>query len=404
MSARSNHGTAFDPSGFDPHDPAFLADPYPTYARFREAAPISVVAPYATTWAFRAADVRTVLDDKATFVKRAGPLTHQSSAFGMSANLPTGLFGADPPRHTRLRAVLEPLFGEVIASAPQIAEATAGHLLDILTGTGRMELMQDYALPLPSAVLFTIMGIPQGHWPVLLQWTQSIAAAHDITQSLATRVQGATCSMALDTYLAEWVIQDRTTAATGLLGGLCRAVESGDLTREDVQVCGNDFLVAGYLSTTFLIGTGLVHLLEHPDQLAALRADPALVHGAVEEMLRMDAPAQLVDRVVSTDTALGGVELPAGTKVTAVLGSANRDPEAFADPDAFSVGRDHREHLAFGQGIHHCVGAPLVRLVTPVAITSLLALDDLAIAGLAQWQTDPYLRAMTSLPVSFSAR
>jgi cytochrome P450 len=124
---------------------------------------------------------------------------------------------------------------------------------------------------------------------------------------------------------------------------------------------------------------------------------------AVEEMLRFDGPVQVLDRVAATDTVLGGKAIAAGTRVTAVIGSANHDPEAFADPDAFRIQRDDASQLSFGDGIHHCIGAPLARIVTPIAITALLGLPSLAVAGLPQWQTDPYLRAMTNFPLSIGA-
>ena len=393
----------WDHTTFNPHDPAFLADPYPTYALFRDQAPLSVVQPYASTWVFRFADVRQMLDDSVTFVKNPpGPPPPPVGLFSMGANLPEGLFSSDPPRHTELRAVLEPLFMEAIAQAPAVATATAEKLLGSLGA--RWELVSDYATPLPSTVLFTIMGIPADHWPVLLQWIATIAAAHDITQSIALRSLGATCAMALNTYFEEWILQCRHTPQPGLIGELCQAIGGRDgLTAEDVQVCCSDFAVAGYLSTTFLIGTALVHLLDNPDQAQLLRAQPDLIHNAVEEMLRIDAPAQLVDRVAAVDTELGGITLPAGTKLTAVLGSADHDPTAFADPDTFNIQRDDTAQISFGDGIHFCIGAPLVRLVAPIAMAALVALPTLAVAGLAQWQTDPYLRAMTSLPLSMGA-
>jgi cytochrome P450 len=395
--------TAWSPTDFNPHDPGFLADPYPTYAQFRAQAPVALVQPYGSYWVFRFADVQQMLDDTDIFLKNApGARPVSPGVFSMNANLPQGLFSSDPPRHTQLRAILEPLFMQAIAQSAAVAQTLATQILTPLEQTSRFELVNDYALPLPSSVLFTVMGIPPDHWPGLVQWTSAIAAAHDITQTIAVRSSGATCAMALNTYFEEWVLQCARTPQAGLVGALCAAIGPQGLTAEDVQVCCSDFAVAGYLSTTFLLGTGIRHLLENPAQAALLRAQPDLIHNAVEEMLRIDAPAQLVDRVAAVDTELGGVPLPAGTKVTAVLGSADHDPDVFADPDTFNIQRDDQNQLSFGDGIHYCIGAPLVRLVAPVALTALLGLPDLAIAGLPQWQTDPYLRAMTSLPVQTS--
>jgi cytochrome P450 len=235
-----------------------------------------------------------------------------------------------------------------------------------------------------------------------MSWQAAIVAAHDITQSAAVRGGGATCSMALNTFFEGLLLSDDATPGTGLFAQICHAFTRAGLTPQQVQMCATDFLVAGYVSTTFLIGTGTRNLLLNPDQLAALREDPTLIDGAVKEMLRFDAPAQLVDRCAAADTELGGVAFRAGDRVTAVLGSADHDLEAFATPDQFLITRDADAHLSFGAGIHHCIGAPLVRIVAPIAFTMLLSeFPRLALDGLAQWQTDPYLRAVSSLPLSF---
>jgi cytochrome P450 len=398
----------FAPTRFDPHDPGFLSDPYPTYARFREERPVFQVKPYGSYWVFRRADVLRVLTEKETFLKNS-PLPPAAppkvGPFGAMAFFPKGLFSSDPPRHDALRAILEPLFKDAIANAEQLVAGFADPILDKARQTGRIELVADYALPVPSSVLFSILGIPDDPkqptvWPGLVAWITAIVAAHDITQSPAVQQAGGTCAMALQTFVDGLIHQNLKDPLPGLLGAMCKAI-TDDFTADDVQACFADFLVAGYLSTTFLICTGTRNLLANPEQAQALRKDTTLIDNAVEEMLRFDAPAQLVDRVVKTDTELGGVSLKAGDKVTAVLGSADHDPDAFADPDEFRIDRDDRDQMSFGWGIHHCIGAPLVRLAAPVAIGKLMELDGLAIDGLAQWQTDPYLRGLANLPMRF---
>jgi cytochrome P450 len=239
-------------------------------------------------------------------------------------------------------------------------------------------------------------------WNGLTSWQATIAAAHDVTQSAAVRGAGATCSMALHSFFEGMLLAHRATPGSGLFAEICDAFAAAELTAEQVQTCASDFLVAGYLSTTFIIGTGTRNLLLNPEQLTALRDQPSLMGAAVEEMLRFDAPAQLVDRCAAVDTELGGREFRAGDRVTAVLGSADRDPDVFTTPDQFVINRGDEAHLSFGAGIHYCIGAPLVRLVAPVAFEMLLtAFPDLALDGLPQWQTDPYLRAATNLPLRF---
>lgn len=395
---------AFNPDQFDPHDPAYLADPYPTYTSFREQAPIHTVQPYAGNWLFAYDDCQQVLDDTAVWIKHSPGDPKPYGQFGMMASFPPGLFGSDPPLHTKLRGILEPLFDKAIETAPAIAGQLAEPLLAAAHEHGRMELISDYALPLPAQVLFTLLGIPNqpGVWSGLMSWQAAIVAAHDITQSAAVRGGGATCSMALNSFFEGLLLSDDATLKTGLFGEICRAFADAHLTPQQVQMCATDFLVAGYISTTFLIGTGTRNLLRNPEQLEALRNDDTLIDGAVEEMLRFDAPAQLVDRCAAFDTTLGGHDFKAGDRIALVLGSADRDPKAFDNPDQFLINRDPVAHLSFGAGIHHCIGAPLVRLVAPVAFKMLLAaFPDLSLDGLPQWQTDPYLRAVSSLPLSF---
>jgi cytochrome P450 len=425
----------WDPDQFNPHDPAFLADPFPTYTRFREAAPIHRVELYGSDWIFRYADCQQVLTDTDVWVKNqpagspstsaggappapavgAGPAPAGPPAaspapppalgpFGMMSNFPPSLFYADPPLHTTLRSLLEPLFLEAITAAPEITRRIAEPLLATASRHGRIELISDYALPLPAGVLFTLLGIPHQPdvWSGLIQWQGAIAAAHDITQSQATRQIGATCSMALNSFFEGMLLANRSEPGSGLFAAICSAFAAAGLSSQEVQVCACDLLVAGYLSTTFILGTGVRNLLINPPQLAALRENPSLIDGAVEEMLRIDGPVQVIDRCAGADTEVGGRTFERGALVTAVVGSADHDPSVFSDPDSFLIDRSADAHLSFGAGIHHCIGAPLVRLVTPVAIQMLLdAFPDLALDGLPQWQTDPYLRAVTNLPLRF---
>lgn len=390
---------------FNPHDPAFLADPYPTYARYRSEQPVLWVPLYGSDWMFGYADCQTILTGTDVWLKNPPEgWSKNPGPYGAMANFPEGLFASDPPLHTQLRSILEPMFMAAIQTAPALAQEIAGPLLAAARQQGRMELIQDYALPLPSSVLFTLLGIPNdpGVWPGLIQWQAAIAAAHDITQSLAVRAGGATCSMALNSYFEGLFLANRANPAQGLFAQICDAFTRAGLSNQEVQMCAVDFLVAGYLSTTFIIGTGVRNLLLNPDQLAALRADPSLMPGAVEEMLRMDGPVQVIDRYAAVDTEIDGRPYARNSKVTAVVGSADHDPSVFSDPETFLIQRTNENHMAFGAGIHYCIGAPLVRLVAPVALQALLSeFPNLALDGDPQWQTDPYLRAVTNLPLRF---
>jgi cytochrome P450 len=397
----------FDPAQVDLHDPAYTRDPYAAYAQFRRAAPVAHIgAPYDSRWVFRHADVVAALQDTATFVKSppGGPV-RAPGIFGVRNSLPPGVFSADPPEHTVMRAAFEPPLRAAFAGASAVANALVDDFLAGLraSGTRRLELMADYAVRIPSATLFSVLGIPREHWSGIVGYVAAIAATNDPTQPLGVQLGGGTAVLALYFYCQTLV---REAAAgpgdTVLAQMLARGLQAG-LTPEHLQSTLLNLLVAGYLSTTFLIGTGVLDLLAHPHQLARLRADPSLIGSAVQEMLRYDSPAQAVDRVVAADTVLGGVPLAKGDKVTLVLGSANRDESVFGHAERFDITRpvgDPPVAVPFGGGIHACLGAPLVLHVAPIAIGRLVTeLPDMALAGAVQWQTDPYLRAPANLPL-----
>ncbi|MEA3183545.1 MAG: hypothetical protein QOJ74_22, partial [Ilumatobacteraceae bacterium] len=403
-------GPAMNPATFNPNDPTFIADPYPTYAWFREhlpVAPISLVPGTVppTWWVFLNADVRTILEDTDTFLKRAsGPGAPPSGppppVFGSLWALPPGLLSSDPPRHTVIRQAVEPSFLTAIVDAQALAEHAVEQALATLSGTRRIELVQDFALPVPAMVLAEVLGLPANDMSILIQWVEAVATAHNITQPPSVLGFGGICAMAMRTYYDALVTENQTQSGGGMLAGVCPHIGK-DLTLHDVEAVMSDMLVAGFLTTTYLISTGIRSLLAHPDQADAIRADPSLLPAAIEEMLRFDSPAPLLDRQVAVPTTLGGVSLQPGARVVAAVASANRDPQAFENPDVFDVRRVDTTQLGFGDGIHYCIGAPLARLVAPAAIAGLLKLPNLRINGIEQWQPDPYLRGLTSLPMAY---
>jgi pimeloyl-[acyl-carrier protein] synthase len=398
----------FDPTQFDPHAPAFIADPYPTYASFREHAPVHLVKPYGNYWLFGYEDCAKVLSDTEIWVKK-GVAQHAHGPYGVMSSFPENLFQSDPPLHTELRQVLDPLIDEVIESAPQLARTIAEPLLAATRDQGRIELVADYALPLPARVLFTLLGIPndgehEGVWDGLIAWQAAIAAAHDITQPVPVQLTGANSLMALNSFFEGMLLEGRSssTPPEGLFARMCEAFQNAGLSLPQIQVCACDLVIAGYLTTTFILATGVRNLLLNPEQLQKLREDPSLVHAALEEMLRFDGPVQLLDRCAATETEVAGYQFKPGDRVSTVIGSADRDGGRFSQPDSFDIERGERTHFGFGGGIHQCLGAPLVRKVAPVGLEMLLAeFSELVIDGTPQWQTDPYLRAPTSLPLRF---
>lgn len=393
-------GGPFDPAKFDPHDPGFLADPFPTYALFRRFAPRFAVGG-GPLWCFLAEDCEAVLQDKEVWVKHPPePPPPGPGPTAALAVLPPGLFSSDSEAHTTLRRATEAAFRDALERAPQVAERWPQQILTGLQGSEAIELVQDFALPLPANVLFDLLGLAPD--PILRQtlitWQQAIASAHDPTQSPGLRLQGATCAMALRTFFDGLVYSHDSSPVPGLVGAMCDAFRAEQLGREELLATLCDLLIAGYLSTTYLISNGLNRLLAEPDALARLREAPDLIPVAVEELLRLEGPVQLIDRVSSQATTLGGQELPAGTHLALVVASANHDVAWFSDPEMFRLDREGHRHLAFGDGMHLCVGAPLARIVAPIAFRVLLAYE-LELDGEAQWQTDPYLRGAVSLPL-----
>lgn len=391
-------------TAFNPHDPAYSKDPYPFYAEARAHTPVLKVQPYGSWWVFRDADVRQVLLDTDGFVK-SNPLVDSLPQPPMDAlaNLPPGVFMMDPPRHTVVRPLLDGLFGRAIEGIDRYIEAQARALIDKTRGSARFEFVQAFARPLPAQVLFKVLGMPDATTSIS-GWVDGYIAGHDITSSAAAQMAGGTCVFAIQAYFLALAAGGSACPHAGLFKEMMDQVETRQLKATEVATTSLNLAIAGYASTTYLLATGLLRLLEHPEQLAALRADPRLAANAVAEMLRHDAPAQLVDRFAARDCTLGGVKIRRGDAVTAVIGSANRDPGRWADPDRFDIRRDNTQQIGFGDGIHVCLGAPLVHQVAPTALNVLLQeLPLLRLAGHPQWQTDPYLRSVANLPLATAA-
>ena len=399
----------WNPAGFDPHAPGFLSDPYPTYAQFRDHDPVFFVSQYQSHWFFRHADCDAILSGDGTFQKQPpqgpGPpaSTVPTSPVAMLGAFPLGLFMADRPQHTELRCAFDGAFGQQMLRAPAIAAQRAAAILDLIRSSGHMELVDDYAVPVPANVLFDILGIPDapGVRGGLQQWEMLMVPSHDITQPPQVRFMGGSARMALLAYMEGLVRQfSAEHDAPGMIGALCQPGATS-LSAEQVYMSCIDFVVAGYLSTTWLVASAINSLLAQADQWQALLADPSKRDRALEEVLRFEPPFQLVDRFVAQDTVLADVELKRGDTVTAVVGSANRDPAKFDDPDVLDIERDSTAALTFGGGIHYCIGAPLARIMAPAMLGELMKLPALALAGQPQWGTDPYMRAITNLPLSF---
>ncbi|MFE6843159.1 cytochrome P450 [Streptomyces sp. NPDC057686] len=324
---------------------------------------------------------------------------------GPGAAMFSHMLNSDPPDHTRLRKLVQKAFtARRTASLRPMVEQLVGGLLDALEGKAEAELISEFALPLPVAVAFELLGASDADHEILQIRGNSLGGGQgdgEVSVFTAQSMLG---------YLRALVALKRENPdGDGLLSALLTAGdEDGDALTED-EITSMSFLlvVAGHQTTVNLVANGIHALLGHPDQLAALRARPELVAGAVEEVLRYESPSGLASfRYATERIRVGGVTIQKGEFVQISLLGADRDAAVFADPDRFDIGRaDAGRHLAFGHGIHHCLGAPLARLEGEIALTRIverfprLRLHE---THEARWQSNPRHRGLLSLPVRLS--
>jgi cytochrome P450 len=390
--------------------PEMLADPYPYYARLRSADPVHWADQFGGWVLTRYADVVAVLrspdassERTAAARQRVGPEFQELYEVRSHAMLNT-----DPPRHTRLRALVNKAFTPhtVEGLAPFIRNFVDG-VLDAAQGKGRMDVMADLAFPLPATVIAEMLGVPPEDRDRFKKWSdESTAAIANLPSNLSPDVlrQSVAAMKELVSYFRGIIAARRAESRNDLISALVRAHEEGDRLSEEELLANCVLLLnAGHETTTNLIGNGTQALLRHPDQLERLRDDPSLIPTGVEELLRYDSPVQFTTRILKADLELGGKTLHAGQMVLLVLGAANRDPEQFADPDRLDVGRPDNKHIAFGLGSHFCLGAPLARLEGRLVFEALLRrAPGLRLDGPPpQYRQNFNLRGLESLAVRF---
>ena len=389
---------------YNPLSAGMAQDPYPTYARLRARDPVHR-SRLMDAWIFsRFADADAILRDHRHFSSDA----RKRPASGRRGSLPTveepSMLFLDPPDHTRLRALVNKAFTPrtVAALEPHIRDLMTT-LLDAVDDPSGFDLMAAVAKPLPVIVIAEMLGIPPKDREQFGIWSDQRARILEPTLTPAERETADAAMRALDDYLTPIISERKADPRDDIISALAQAEEEGDrLSEREVLVMLRLLLVAGNETTTNLIGNGMLALLRHPDQLAALRGDPALIPSAVEELLRFDAPVQVDVRYALDDREVNGSPVRRGDSVVTLLGSANRDPDRFEAPDRLDVRRDDRNHLAFGRGIHHCIGAPLARLQGRIAIEALIErfasmrlLDDPP-----AFRSSVVLRGLLSLPVA----
>jgi cytochrome P450 len=362
---------------FDLGDPAFVADPYPVFDRLRGAGRAVRHDGLGLWLAVRHADADAVLRER-----RLGRLfaPRQPDEAWATFNWlhSDSILDSEPPKHTRLRALVAKAFarGHVQRLRPRVRELAGGLLDSALarSGGGPVDLIAEYAEPLPVMVIAELLGVPEPDRHLLRPWSQAIVKMYEYDRTPRQEEQARAAAADFSGYVAELARARRAHPADDLVSHLA-AVEDGGRRLSERELAATCVLLlnAGHEASVNGFGNGMAALFRHPDQLQRLRTDPwGLADTAVEELLRYDAPLQLFERTAKQDVQVAGVSLAQGDKIAVLLGSANRDPEVFAHPDVMDVGRDPNPHLGFGAGIHFCLGAPLARLELQTSLPLLL--------------------------------
>lgn len=369
--------TDTDVPAFNFFDPEYRRNPHPVLARLRASDPVhKSPAGWIIT---RHADVVRLNRDprcgRDTRKSRGNGLARRCAAYpGLTETMATFMLHLDPPDHTRIRKLMAHAFTPKAIDAMQASvERVARRLLDQLPDHGPIDLMKDFAKPLPVTVICDLMQIPRDDFPQLERWSDAIVEQIEITATPAQLAAADAAYSEFKRYLARFVEQRRGEPGTGLVDRLILAErETEALSADELLANIILLLVAGHETTTNLIGNGMLALLGHPDQLALLRARPELGASAIEECLRYESPANTNARVPHEDIVIDGKLIERGEIIICMLGAANRDPEVFSEPDRFDITRDPNPHTSFGGGVHHCIGAHLARLEGRIAIRGLL--------------------------------
>jgi cytochrome P450 len=363
-----------DDFAFDPYDEAIRRDPYPLFARARREHPAWRHEGLPVVSVFRHADCQAILRDPQAWSNCFPPPPGFTED-----DLPRSMLVVDPPEHTRLRGLVSQAFTpkRVRQLAPRI-EAIAEELLDEALARGEVDFVEALTYPLPVIVIAEMIGVPPEDRAQFKAWSDALVAplgsvffAPPTPEMIAEqrRIRGD-----LEAYFVRLVEERRRNPADDLLTALVQAeLEGSRLSFAELLAMLILLLVAGNETTTNLIGNTVLELLAHPDALAAVRADPTLVPGVIDEVLRFASPVQMDPRRATRDTELDGVPVAAGEFVLCWLGSANRDEAVFERPEVFDIRRERRNHLAFGFGPHYCLGASLATLEAEVALRVLLA-------------------------------
>ncbi|PJN24463.1 cytochrome P450 [Kitasatospora sp. CB02891] len=396
---------------FDPWSAEFVAHPYPAYAALREQSPVVHFEPSDQWLVSRYADVNALLRDRRlgrTFTHRFG---HEE--FGQPAPNPAhepfhtlndhGLLDLEGPDHTRIRRLVSKAFTpRMVESLRPTVQRLAGELVDGLLADGGGDLIAKVAEPLPVAVIAEMLGVPESDRHLLRPWSSDITGMFELNPDEETARRAVTASLEFSAYLRELIRRRREQPGADLISALAQAAEDGQVLSEQEMISTCVLLLnAGHEATVNTTGNGWWALLRNPGELARLRgAVDELLPTAIEELMRYDTPLQMFERWVLEDIEVGGVRIPRGAEVALLFGSANRDPERFADPDRLDLGRADNPHITFGAGIHFCLGAPLARLELTESYGALLRkAPGLTLVREPEWNPGYVIRGLKELLV-----
>jgi cytochrome P450 len=385
----------FDQDGFMPSDSVkeledlivsreFMEDPYPILQRLREEDPVH--------WSDSIGGwILTRYDDIVITFKDVNHYSNEGRLAKMVEYLPAepraelkifedhyrlkSLINSDPPDHTRLRGLVNKAFiPRVVESMRPRIQAIVDELLDSVQQNGRMDIIKDLAIPVPVFVLSEILGVPKADISLFKPWADDILAYQGVNKpALEILHRGQEAIVGIRAYLRELIKEKRLRGGEDLLSELVAAESEGDKLSETELVNSSiTLLVAGHETTTSLIGNGIYTLLRHPDQWQLLQDDPLLLTSAIEEILRYESPVARQPRLLKQEAEMGGKQMHPGEIAIQMLNAANRDPAYFVDPDRFDIQRQKNRHIAFGLGIHFCVGAPLARAEGQVVFSTVM--------------------------------
>ena len=393
----------------------FKAEPFSFYESLRREHPVCAVSlPNGTqAWLIsRYDDVVAALKDPRLVKNRRNVPGSKKGGIAwtpkMFEPLTRNMLDSDPPDHTRLRTLVHKAFTpRVVERMHERIEAVANELLDEMTSNQRVDLIERYALPIPTTIIAELIGVPANDRHRFHRWSSAIVS---ITLSAWSTVRAIPPLRAFLRYIRSQVDARRSKPQDDFLSALVAVEESGErLSTDELVAMVFLLLIAGHETTVNLIGNGMLTLLQHPHQMGQLRDAPSGVETAVEELLRYAGPLDMAtERFAREGITLGDVAIPRDAVVYAVLASANRDERQFKEPNTLDLARQPNRHLAFGHGIHFCLGAPLARLEGQIAIRTLLQRTDglrLAVPHeTIRWRKGLVLRGVDALPVSFERR